>query len=71
MTEKEFIEKIKDILLIDENVGLDYSVKIDSLANLILIQFYDEYFEFKLTSEKLDQINTIGDLAELIKEKLQ
>lgn len=70
MTKKEFIEKIKDILLIEGEAGMDYYVKIDSLASLILIEFYDENFEFKLTSETLKQIKTISDLVELVKEQL-
>jgi acyl carrier protein len=70
MTEKEFIERIKDLLLIEGDADIDYFIKIDSLANLILIQFYDEYFGFKLTSETLNELKTIGDLIQLIKEKL-
>lgn len=70
MTKKEFIEKIKDILLIEGEASMDYYVKIDSLASLILIEFYDENFEFKLTSETLKQIKTISDLVELVKEQL-
>lgn len=70
MTKKEFIEKIKDILLIEGEAGMDYYVKIDSLASLLLIEFYDENFEFKLTSETLKQIKTISDLVELVKEQL-
>ncbi len=66
----EFIEKIKSILLIDEEVGEDFNIKFDSLATLLLIEFYDENFEFRLTSNLLKQVRTIGDLIELIKEKL-
>jgi len=70
MNTKEFIEKIKDILLIEEEAGSEYFVKIDSMSALILIQFYDENFDFRLTSEKINQIKRIGDLIELVKEKL-
>lgn len=71
MTINEFIEKMKDILLIQEEAGLDYFIKIDSMASLLLIQFYDENFSFKLTSEKLKQIEKLGDLVNLVKEKLK
>jgi len=71
MTTKQFIEKIKDILLIQEEAGLEYYIKIDSMASLLLIQFYDENFNFRLTAEKLKQIEKIGDLVDLIKEKLK
>jgi acyl carrier protein len=70
MTKNELIEKVKDILLIEDEVDTEYSVKIDSLASLLLIGFYDENFEFKLTAENLKQIQTIGDLINLVKEKL-
>jgi acyl carrier protein len=70
MSKNEFIEKIKEILLIEGEVDKNYYVKIDSLTNLMLIQFYDEYFHFKLTSEALNQIKTIGNLIDLVEEKL-
>lgn len=70
MTKKEFIEKIRSILLIEDEAGLDYPVKIDSLASLMLIEFYDEHFGFRLSYEMLKQIETIGDLYELVKEKV-
>lgn len=70
MTKHEFIEKVKDILLIEGEAGIDYYVKIDSLASLLLIAFYDENFGFKLTSEALKQIKTLSDLVNLIKDQL-
>jgi acyl carrier protein len=71
MTKTEIIEKIKDILLIQEEVDSDYPVKIDSLASLLLIQLYDENFSFRLSSETLGRIQKIGDLVDLVKEKLE
>jgi acyl carrier protein len=71
MSEKEFIERIKDILLIEGEVDLNSFIKIDSLANLILIQFYDEHFRFKLFADTLNQAKTIGDLASLIRDQLK
>jgi len=71
MTKNKFIEKIKDILLIEGEAGIDYFVKIDSLASLMLIEFFDENFDFKLTSETLQQIKTIGDFVELVDGRLQ
>jgi acyl carrier protein len=70
MTKQEFIDKIKSILLIEEEAGLDYNVKIDSLASLLLIEFYDENFAFRLSSETLKKIRTIGDLYELVTDKI-
>lgn len=71
MTTKEFIEKIKDILMIQDEAEAESYVKIDSMASLLLIQFYDENFDFRLTSEKLKQIEKIGDLIDLVKDKLK
>lgn len=70
MTEKQLIDAIKDILLIQEEVTPGYKIKVDSLASLLLIQFFDENFGFRLTSEKLNQIQKIDDLINLVKEKL-
>lgn len=71
MTTKEFIEKIKDILMIQDEAEAESYVKIDSMASLLLIQFYDENFDFRLTSQKLKQIEKIGDLIDLVKDKLK
>jgi acyl carrier protein len=70
MTKNEFIEKIKEILLIEDEVDMDYNVKIDSLASLLLIEFYDENFGFRITSETLKKIKTLSDFVLLVKEKL-
>jgi acyl carrier protein len=70
MTKNEFIEKVKEILLIEGEIGESSFIKIDSLASLLLIGFFDEYFHFKLSSHVLKQVNTIEDLAELVKEHL-
>jgi len=70
MTQNEFIEKVKDILLIEDKVDTEFPVKIDSLASLLLIGFYDENFDFKLSADNLKSINTIGDLLNLVKERL-
>jgi len=71
MTKTEIIEKLKDILLIQEEVNSEFPVKIDSLASLLLIQFYDEHFNFRLSSETLSQVQKIGDLVDLVKDKLE
>ena len=59
MTKQEFIDKIRDILLIEEEVDMSYSIKIDSLASLMMIEFFDEKFGYRLTSETLSQIKSI------------
>ena len=71
MTKTEILEKLKDILLIREEVDSDFPVKIDSLASLLLIQFYDEHFNFRLSSETLKRVQKIGDLIDLVKDKLE
>ncbi len=71
MTKTEIIEKLKDILLIQEEVNSEFPVKIDSLASLLLIQFYDEHFNFRLSSETLSRVQKIGDLVDLVKDKLE
>ena len=70
MTKKEFVEKVKDILLIEGEVGNEERIKIDSLASLLLIGFYDENFGFKLSADTLTGINTIGDLVNLVEDQL-
>lgn len=71
MTKTEILEKLKDILLIREEVDSDFPVKVDSLASLLLIQFYDEHFNFRLSSETLNRVQKFGDLVELVKDKLE
>lgn len=70
MTKLEFIQKVKEILLIEGEEEVNSFIKIDSLASLLLIGFFDENFGFKLTANALKQIKTIGDLEELVKEQL-
>jgi acyl carrier protein len=70
MSKNEFINKIKDILLIEGEVGTDFYIKIDSLGSMLLIQFYDENFGFKLSSGIINEIKTIGDLVDLVNDKL-
>jgi acyl carrier protein len=37
---------------------------------MLLIQFYDENFGFKLSSGIINEIKTIGDLVDLVNDKL-
>jgi acyl carrier protein len=70
MIKSEFIEKIKEILLIEGEIGFNHQIKIDSLASLMLIEFYDENFGFRLTSDLLSKMETVGDLYKLVKDRV-
>ena len=67
------------IALANENLDIDFSememttklsdLDIDSIDMLDLIMLIEEKFEIEFEEDELDEIETLGDIAELIESK--
>jgi acyl carrier protein len=74
MDKNEFIEKVKEILELEdvsltENSNLNDFEEYDSISILSVIALIDESFNMKLTSEELESITTVNSLITLIGEE--
>lgn len=61
MKKEEFIEEIKEILLIENKVDENTGIEVDSMASLLLIAFYDENFGKTITQEEIKKFKKISD----------
>lgn len=72
--EKKFIEMFKEIIEEDGPVGLDDILQEfeewDSLASLSLVSMVDDEYGVTLRSEDLEEVVVVGDVLELIKNKM-
>ncbi|ABO23196.1 acyl carrier protein [Shewanella loihica] len=75
MNKQEFLNALEEILELDENTlkGDEVLMDIeqwDSLAFLSIIAMADEHFDIVIQGDKLEEINTVGDLVGLVEEHL-
>nr|WP_320126429.1 acyl carrier protein [uncultured Shewanella sp.] len=75
MNKQEFLNKLEDILELDNNTlqGDEALIDIeqwDSLAFLSVIAMADEHFDIVIQGDKLEQIKTVNDLVALVQEHL-
>lgn len=75
MNKQEFLNALEEILELDENTlkGDEVLMDIeqwDSLAFLSVIAMADEHFDIVIQGDKLEEINTVGDLVGLVEEHL-
>ncbi|QYJ95057.1 acyl carrier protein [Shewanella spartinae] len=75
MNKQEFLNALEEILELDENTlkGDEVLMDIeqwDSLAFLSVIAMADEHFDIVIQGDKLEEINTVGDLVSLVEEHL-
>ncbi|WP_335917846.1 acyl carrier protein [Shewanella chilikensis] len=75
MNKQEFLNALEEILELDENTlkGDEVLMDIeqwDSLAFLSVIAMADEHFDIVIQGDKLEEINTVGDLISLVEEHL-
>ncbi|WP_413736088.1 acyl carrier protein [Shewanella sp. BJSY2023SW005] len=75
MNRQEFLNALEEILELDENTlkGDEVLMDIeqwDSLAFLSVIAMADEHFDIVIQGDKLEEINTVGDLISLVEEHL-
>jgi acyl carrier protein len=73
--ENDFLKIFKEALeLEDENVSIDDRIKDydnwDSISKLSLIALLDEHYEIGISNSELDNLDTISDLYDLVKNKL-
>jgi len=71
MTRAEFIERLKDIMQIEENdIDEDTNMRnlagFDSLAVLSIIALIDEHFQKTIRASEFKNVTTIKSLIELI-----
>lgn len=66
MEKDVFIEGIKDILEIDDEIDASSPVVINSLETLSIIAYIDQHFEKQLKAADLKQASTVYMLMELI-----
>ncbi|WP_318343164.1 hypothetical protein [Flagellimonas baculiformis] len=70
MKKKEFIEEIKEILLLeDASVDESTEIEIDSMASLLIIAFFDEKFGVGITQEEIKGLTKISDFIDFIGRK--
>ena len=74
MTKYELLEEIKETLQRDEEISfamvLEDIEEWDSLANISMISLYDQLFGVIVTSETIEECKTIGDLVQLVDDKI-
>ncbi len=75
MNKQEFLNALEEILELDNNTLKGDEVLMDleqwdSLAFLSVIAMADETFNIVIQGDKLEEINTIGDLVNLVAERL-
>lgn len=75
MNKQEFLNALEEILELDENTlkGDEVLMDIeqwDSLAFLSVIAMADEHFDIVIQGDKLEEINTVGDLISLVEKHL-
>ena len=74
--EKKFVEQLKDILEM-ENVEVKLEDKFrdyenwDSMAALSVIAMIDDEFGVVINGEDFREMNTVGDLIEAVKKRMQ
>ena len=74
--EKKFVEQLKDILEM-ENVEVNLEDKFrdyenwDSMAALSVIAMIDDEFGVVINGEDFREMNTVGDLIEAVKKRMQ
>tara|TARA_B110000093_G_C12792379_1_gene335245 strand:- start:28 stop:249 length:222 start_codon:yes stop_codon:yes gene_type:complete len=69
MKKEQFLEEIKEILLLDEqNITKETQIEVDSMSSLLLIVFFDENFSKTLSQEKIKKIKKIADLIDIVGE---
>ena len=75
MTRTELIEELKTTLQREEALTEDMELidiaEYDSLATLGVIALFDKLFAIVLDLQKLEGINTVGQLMDLAKDKLE
>lgn len=72
MKKEKIINEIKEILLIDHEIGINDKVEFDSMSVLLLIVFFDENFAMKVTDQQIKKFNDINDILDFIgKEKIE
>lgn len=74
MKKDELLEEIKEALQRDEELSLDMRLEDldewDSLAIISLIALYDDLFSVILTNEELQKCESVDDLVNLAKDRL-
>ena len=74
--EEKFIEQLKEVFELDgEEIDLNDSFRDyenwDSMTNLSLIAMIDSEFGVNINSEEFNKLETVQDLFEAIKNKMQ
>jgi acyl carrier protein len=62
---KEYLE-IESVNSINESTNLKKLEEYSSLTIMLLVAFIDEFFQKKVNSRQLVEVNTINDLMQLI-----
>lgn len=74
MNKSELLEEIKEILQRDEEISLSMKLEDieewDSLANISMISLYDHLFGVIVTSETIEDCQTLDDLVKLVADKI-
>jgi acyl carrier protein len=73
MNRKEFLNKLEEILELDDNTlnGNETLLDMeawDSLAYLSVIAMADEEFDIIIEGKKLEHVSTVSDLIKLVEE---
>lgn len=66
MNKINFFKEMKEILLIDGEINEETEIEIDSMANLLLIAFFDENFSKTISNEQIKKANKVSHLMELV-----
>lgn len=74
MKKDELLEEIQEALQRDDELSLDMRLEDldewDSLAIISLIALYDDLFSVLLKNEHLLKCESVGDLVNLVKDKI-
>tara|TARA_X000000368_G_C22974890_1_gene687206 strand:+ start:1087 stop:1317 length:231 start_codon:yes stop_codon:yes gene_type:complete len=74
MKKSELLEEIKETLQRDEEISLSMKLEDikewDSLAIITMISLYDELFGVIVTSETIEDCQTLDDLIKLVEDKI-
>ncbi len=74
MNKSELLDEIKETLQRDEEISLSMKLEDleewDSLANISMISLYDQLFGVIVTSETIEDCETLDDLVKLVADKI-